>query len=163
MLGMAVLAGAALILFAAAFFSHRRFGLLGLGLAAGYVLSGLWLSTAEFMVSVTGIVPSGIVTNFVATAILILLPPVILMMHGYSYSSLTGRLIGASLFTVLAVAFLAEPITKAIILDGVGLQAMSWISTNAGMIIGVGVMAAVFDVSITPNASGRGGRKGGRK
>lgn len=163
MTGLAIFAGIGLFLFAAAFFSKRRFGLLGLGLAAGYVLSGLWLSTAEFMVSVSGVVPSGVVSNFVATAILIVLPPLVLMMHGYSYSTLTGRLIGSSLFTVLGLAFLAEPITKAIILDGVGLQVLNWLSANSTLIIGIGVMAAVFDVFISPVGGSRGGRKNSKK
>ena len=146
MTSLVILVAVALFLFAGSFFSKRRFGLLGLALAAGYVLSGLWQDTAELMVSMTGLVPSGVVSQFIATLILILLPPTLLLFHGYAYKSITGRLVGSALFTVLALAFLAGPMSKALVLDGIGAQAFQRILGNASLIIGIGVMAAVFDV-----------------
>lgn len=146
MTSLAIFVGVALFLFAGSFFSKRRFGLLGLALAAGYVLSGLWQDTAELMVSMTGLVPSGVVSQFIATLVLLLLPPVMLFFHGYSYKSVTGRVVGSTLFTALALAFLAGPMSKALVLDGIGAQVFQWISGNASLIIGIGVIAAVFDV-----------------
>lgn len=152
MTAVAILAAVALFLFAGSFFSKRRFGLLGLALAAGYVLSGLWHDTAEFMVVALGIFPEGVVTSFVATLALLLMPALLLFFHGYSYKTITGRLIGSLLFTALAVSFLAEPMSKALVLEGVGLQVFGWIVSNATMGIGLGVMAAVFDVFLSKPA-----------
>ncbi len=117
-----------------------------MALAAGYVLSGLWYGTAEFMIAMTGLVPAGVVSGFVATALLILLPPIVLLFHGQAYKSLTGRLVGSFLFTLLAMAFLIAPMSKAFIVDGPSVQVFEWVAKNADLIIGVGVMAAVFDM-----------------
>lgn len=117
-----------------------------MALAAGYVLSTLWHDTAEFMVSMLGFVPSGVVSSFVASMLLILLPPVVLFFHGQSYKNLTGRVVGSFLFTLLAMAFLVTPMTKALVLDGPSAQVFEWVTKNADLIIGVGVMAAVFDM-----------------
>lgn len=117
-----------------------------MALAAGYVLSTLWHDTAEFMVSMLGFVPGGVVSSFVASMLLILLPPVVLFFHGQSYKNLTGRVVGSFLFTLLAMAFLVTPMTKALVLDGPSIQVFEWVTKNADLIIGVGVMAAVFDM-----------------
>lgn len=146
MTSLIVLVGLALVFFALSFFSKRRFGLLGLGLAAGFVLSGLWLDTAEFMVSMTGAVPNGVVSNLVATVLLVLLPSLILLFHGYAYKTVTGRIIGSALFAVLALGFLAEPLGKALVLEGPGADAFGVLASNADLIVGVGVIVAVFDV-----------------
>ncbi len=160
MTGLVVLVGIGLVLFAGSFFSKRRFGLLGLALAAGYVLSLLWLDTAEFMVAMTGFVPTGVVSHFIATVALLLLPPVLLFFHGTAYKTVTGRIVGSFLFTVLALGFLAEPMSKALVLDGVSVQAFGWLKDNAELIMGVGVMAAVFDMFISKPAVFSGsGRK----
>lgn len=149
MTAVAILAAVVLFLFAGSFFSKRRFGLLGLALAAGYVLSGLWHDTAEFMVSALGVFPEGVVTSFIATLALLLLPALLLFFHGYSYKTVTGRLVGSLLFTALAIAFFAEPMSKALVLEGMSVPVFGWIVANAATVIGVGVMAAVFDVFLS--------------
>ena len=117
-----------------------------MALAAGYVLSTLWYDTAEFMVAMLGFVPAGVISGFVATTLLILLPPIVLLFHGQSYKNLTGRVVGSCLFTLLAMAFLITPMTKALIIDGPSVQVFEWVARNADLIIGVGVIAAVFDM-----------------
>lgn len=152
-MSVAIFAGVALFLFAGSFFSKRRFGLLGLALAAGYILSTLWQDTAEFMISATGFVPAGVVSHFVATLALLLIPPTLLFFHGYAYKSLAGRLIGSILFTALALAFIIEPMGKALVLEGPGVPLFNWFTDNADFIIGVGLIFAVFDVFFSKPAS----------
>ena len=152
MISLAILVGVGLFLFAGSFFSKRRFGLLGLALTAGYVLSTLWIDTVEFMVAMTGLVPTGVVSYFIATIILLLLPAVLLFFHGYAYKTVTGRIVGSFMFTALALAFLAEPISKALVLEGVGRQTFAWLTTNAPLVMGVGIMVAVGDVFLSKPA-----------
>lgn len=152
MVSVAILVGVALFLFAGSFFSKRRFGLLGLALTAGYVLAGLWHDTAEFMISALGILPDGVVTSFAATMVLLLFPALLLFFHGYTYKSVTGRLVGSTLFTFLAIAFLATPMAKALVLDSMALQVFGWIEANANTVIGIGVMMAVFDIFLSKPA-----------
>ena len=75
----------AIVLFTGAFLSKRRFGLLGLGLTAGSVISTIWNYNAGLVVSASGLVPEGPLTDAVTSALLILLPAILLFFHGYSY------------------------------------------------------------------------------
>lgn len=148
MTALAILVVSALLLFGGSYFSKRRFGLLGMALAAGYVLSLLWHETVEFMVRASGLVPAGVVSHFVATVILILLPVLFLFFHGVSYKTATGRVVGSLLFTLLALGFLVEPMTAALVVEGSSVGVFQWLSGNAELIMGVGVMAAVLDMCI---------------
>jgi len=143
----------ALALFGAAFFTRRRFGLLGLALTAGYVLSSIWNTTAGLMVSATGIVPRGPMTDAVTLSILVLLPAVILLFHGTTYKNDLARFFGAVCFAGLALAFLVEPISHALVLDGVGAQIYNWITANRDLIISIGIILAVLDLFTTKPAA----------
>ena len=157
MVSLAVLALGALVLFSGGFFSKRRFGLMGLALAAGSVLAGLWSDTVAMMVELVGIVPNGAASHFIAVLILTLLPSVLFFFHaGYVYKSLTGRIIGATLFTVVAFGFLADSVHEAIALDGIGAQVVAWVRSYDEIIVGAGVMAAVLDILISKAAKSIG-------
>jgi len=137
-----------IILFAAAFITKRRFGLLGLALAAGSIISGIWGYEAGLIPSLFSI-PAGSITSTVVASVLILLPAGVLLFHGYHYKSLIGRIIGASLFTILATAFLIEPISRVIVLQGANSEVFTWILRNKDTIIGIGLVVAVIDLFLT--------------
>lgn len=139
----------ALLLFAGAFFSKRRFGLLGLGLAAGAILSPLWSDTASLLLSATGFVPSGPMADGLAVALVILVPAVLLLFQGYKYKSVIGRIIGSLLFTILALAFLSEVIGSTFILTGLAEQVYAWLVMNRGTVISVGMILAVSDILVS--------------
>jgi hypothetical protein len=141
----------ALALFVSAFITKRRFGLLGLALAAGSLLSEIWGYDAGLIASVLGF-PSGPLTSAVLIALIILLPAVILLFHGYTYKSLIGRIIGASLFTLLALALLVEPLGHILVLQGFGSDVYAWLTNNRSIIIGVSLIVAVVDLFLTKPA-----------
>jgi len=149
MLVLALLVGIAAALFAAAFFSKRRFGLLGLALTAGATLSTLWSYDAGLIVSSTGLVPDGPITNAVALAVVVLLPAILLLFHGYTYKNMFGRVVGSLLFTVLALAFLTEPIGSVLALSGISQDVYNFIVANKSTIISIGVIFAVIDLFFT--------------
>ena len=149
MLVIAVLVGIAAALFCAAFFSKRRFGLLGLALTAGATLSTLWSYDAGLIVSSTGLVPDGPITNAVSLAVVVLLPAILLLFHGYTYKNMFGRVIGSLLFTVLALAFLTEPIGSIFALSGVSQEVFNFIVSHKNTIISVGVVFAIIDLFFT--------------
>lgn len=155
-----VIAGLALALFLAAYFSKRRFGLLGLALTAGATLSTIWAYDAGLVISSTGLVPNGPLTNAVALSAVVLLPPVLLLFHGYKYKAKIPRLIGSLMFAVLAMAFLLEPLGYAFDLLGqfgaVYDQALGY----RDLVISVGVALAVVDIFFTrPVSHESGGKK----
>jgi len=141
----------AALLFGAAFITRRRFGLLGLALAAGSLLSGIWGFDAGLIAGSLGI-PSGAVASAVIIALIVLLPAGVLLFHGYTYKTLVGRIIGASLFTLLALAFLIEPLGRVLVLQGFGADVYSWLANNRTAIIGVGLIVAVVDLFLTKPA-----------
>ncbi len=146
-------AGLAIALFVAAFIAKRRFGLLGLALAAGSILSTIWSFDAGLVVSSIGIVPSGPLTTAVTLCIIVLLPAVVLLFHGYTYKNLFARIVGSLLFTVLALAFLIEPLGYALSLQGVGAEAYKWLLANKDIIISIALVLAVVDLFFTKPAS----------
>ncbi len=141
----------ATVLFAAAFIAKRRFGLLGLALAAGSILSGIWEYDAGLVASLFG-VPNSPLAATAVLSVIVLLPAGVLLFHGDSYKSLVGRIIGASLFTLLASAFLIEPLAHVLILQGFGADIFRWLLNNKNLIIGVGLIVAVVDLFLTKPA-----------
>ena len=142
----------AVALFASAFIAKRRFGLLGLALAAGSLLSGIWSYEAGLIAGLVGI-PTGPLTVATTSAIIVLLPAVVLLFHGDTYKTLVGRIIGASLFTLLATAFLIEPLSHVLTLQGFGANVYKWLVDNRTMVIGAGLIAAVVDLFLTKPAN----------
>ena len=152
MVVIAIFAALAIALFAGAFFSKRRFGLLGLALTAGATLSSMWSYDAGLVISSTGLVPEGPLTNAVALSAVTLLPAILLLFHGHAYKNAISRVIGSLLFTVLALAFLVEPIGFALPLSGVAADIYNWLVANRELIISAGVVLAVIDLFFTKPA-----------
>lgn len=149
----------AIVLFAAAFVTRRRFGLLGLALAAGSILSGIWNTDAGLIVSATGLVPRGPLTDTVTLSLLVLLPPILLLFHGTTYKTVIPRIIGSVLFALLALAFLVQPLQYSLALDGFGADVFHWLETNRALIISIGLVAAVVDLFLTNPAHMKEKRK----
>jgi len=146
MIIVAIFLAVVLALFAGSFVSKRRFGLLGLGLAAGAVISPLWGENAGYVVSSTGLIPEGPLVNAVAFSTLILIPAVLFMFHGYTYKHIFERVIGSLLFTLLAAAFLIVPMGAAVTLTGPAAGVYEWLVANHELIISIGVVLAVVDL-----------------
>ena len=145
MIVILILIGIIAALFAGAFFSKRRFGVLGLGLAAGAVISPIWGENAGYIVSAAGIVPEGPLVNAIAASAIILIPAVLFMFNGYTYKHIVGRVIGSLLFALLATAFLVEPIGSVMTLTGPVGVAYQWIVSNRELIISVGLAFVIVD------------------
>ena len=152
MIVLVVIGVLALLLFSGAFISKRRFGLLGLALTAGATLSTLWSYEAGLVLSSTGLVPAGPITNAVALSLVVLLPAIILLFHGYTYKGWIGRTIGSVLFTLLALAFLLDPLQFVLPLEGQSAQLYQLLNDNKGIVISVGVILAIVDLFFTKPA-----------
>jgi hypothetical protein len=145
MIVVAILVAIIVALFVGAFLSKRRFGILGLGLAAGAIISPIWGINAGFVVSSTGLVQEGPIVNAIALSALILIPAVLFMFHGYTYKHMVGRIIGSLLFTLLAAAFLVGPIGATMTLTGPVGNVYQWLVSNQELIVSIGVALAVAD------------------
>ncbi len=161
MITILVLGALCAVLFFGSFVSKRRFGLLGLALTAGATISSIWDYTAGLMVSSTGLVPNGPLTQAVTQSFIVLLPALLLLFHGYTYKNLFGRIVGSLLFAVLGLAFLVEPIGYVLPLEGLGAEVYRQVVNYKDLIISAGVVLAIIDLFFTKPA--RAAEKEGKK
>lgn len=137
------------VLFGLAFFTKRRFGVLGLALAAGAMLSSLWADTLTPIIEEAGVsveVPPLITLVSVG---LVLLPAVLLLFSGPSYKDLPLRLLGAFAFAALALALLVEPLGSALVLTGDSQKVYSFFVDNRVYIVTAGLVLALIDILTT--------------
>ena len=146
-MNVAIVLGIILVtLFALAFFTKRRFGVLGLSLTAGATLSTMWASTLTPFVQKSGFIIAAPPMETVVGAILILLPAILLLFSGPTYSKMNQRLIGAAAFALLASAFLLDPLGGALVLDGDSQEVYTLLADNRMYIITAGIVFALFDL-----------------
>lgn len=136
-------------LFALAFFTKRRFGVLGLALVAGAMVSGLWVADLTPVVAQAGFVLIKPPLESVVAASLTLLPALLLLMSGPSYRASWQRVMGALLFAVLAAVLLLEPLGSALIIEGPGEQLYRFFTHNSVIVITVCVVLALVDLLLT--------------
>ncbi len=149
-----------LALFLWAYVTRRRFGLLGLALAAGSMLSTIWAPAITKAISVHGFVVMNSLTNSFVLSAIVLAPAILILLHGAKYHSSLARFVGALLFTLLALALLVEPLGYALPLTNqTGVQAYNWLTANKQMIISVGLVVAVLDVFLTKPPQHHTGRR----
>lgn len=149
-MNVALVFGIVLIaLFALAFLTKRRFGVLGLALAAGAMLSSLWAETLTPIIEETGFSVDRPPLIMLVSVGLVLLPAVLLLFSGPSYKDLPRRLVGAACFAALALALLVEPLGSAMVLTGDGKVVYEFFVTNRVYIVTGGLILALFDLLTT--------------
>lgn len=136
-------------LFATAYFTRRRFGVLGLALAAGAMLSTLWVGDLTPIIARAGVVLVKPPLESVVSAVLILLPALLLLSSGPSYKAQVQRVIGATAFAVLAASLLLEPLGSALVIEGVGQSVYDFFVHNRVVIITVCLVLAIIDLFMT--------------
>lgn len=134
------------VLFAAVYFTKRRFGALGLALAAGATLSSLWAAPLTPYIQQAGLQVVAPPMQSIVSAALILLPAFLLLFSGPIYSKKIQRGIGATVFALLAVAFLLEPLGGALVLQGESQAVYATLVQNQNWIITGGLLFALFDL-----------------
>lgn len=133
-------------LFATAFITKRRFGVLGLALAAGAVISSYWANDVTAIVRQSGFELALLPLGMIAAIALILLPAILLLLSGPVYKQMTGRIIGSIAFAALALAFMVEPLGSTLVLSGWERDVYEFFVENRVYIITAGIGFAVFDL-----------------
>lgn len=142
------------VLFTVAYFTKRRFGVLGLALTAGAMLSEMWAGTLTPYIEQAGLQVVAPPLETIVSSMLILLPAILLLFSGPTYSKVFQRIVGASMFSLLAAAFLLTPLGNALIITGDGRQVYDFMTDNRSYIITAGIMFALIDLLMvkTPKA-----------
>jgi hypothetical protein len=135
----------ALLLFSLAFVTKRRWGLLGLALVAGSIISASWSSYVTTALQTQGIKLLSPPLNVVVAVCLIILPALILLFVGPKYHKKWQRVTGSLLFAALATLLIAIAIFR----EAPNLMADSQVGALATqaypLIIVVGVIVAIVD------------------
>lgn len=143
------------LLFALAFFTKRRFGVLGLALAAGAMLSTLWVGDLTPIIANAGFVLVKPPLESVVSAMLILAPAVLLLFSGPTYKTMRQRVIGAAAFAMLSTALLLEPLGSALVIDATAKPVFDFFTQYRAVIITAALIYAMLDLLVTktPKAS----------
>ena len=143
---LAILLGS---LFAVAYITKRRFGVLGLALCAGSILSIAWANSLTPWIQSQGISVVAPPLGSVVSTLLVLAPALLLLFSGPTYSSNVQRVIGSAAFAILALMFLLQPIGIALVLDSTGTDIYAALSDNSSGIIAFGIVLALGDMLMT--------------
>ena len=135
-----------IVFFALSFFSRRRFGVLGLALATGVVLSDFWAMPLADFFERSGLSTGALTVPSVTAGLLIIAPAAILFTGGPSYNKLAMRIIGSLCFTLLLVALLIEPLGNSLVLTGENKQVYDWLSEHRYIVISIGFIFAIIDI-----------------
>lgn len=141
-----VLAITVAVFWGLAFFSRRRFGVLGLALAAGALLSLLWAGQMVGIVERSNITLASISVAGLVSVGLVLAPAALLLFSGPSYTNKHGRVVGATLFAVFATTLITEPLSSALVLDAMGHSVFNIIADYQAYIVTGGVILALLDM-----------------
>lgn len=135
-------------LFLTAYLTKRRVGILGLALAAGSILAGLWAGDVTPIVAQAGVeIIRPPLSSLVATT-LILLPPIILFFSGASVKGRVLRLVSSLVFAALAVALLLEPLDAALIVDATSKPIHELLIQYKPIVITSGLILSVLDLML---------------
>lgn len=137
------------LLFAVVFFTKRRFGAPSLALAAGAMLSTLWVGDLTPIIANTGIQIIKPPLSSVVSAVLILLPALLLLSSGPTYKNMIQRVVGALAFAGLAIALLLEPLGSALVIDATGKPVYEFFVQYRAVIVTAGLIFAVVDLLFT--------------
>ncbi len=136
----------ALALFGLAFVTKRRFGVLGLALAAGVVLAQSATSYVSDFLQQQAIPVAPLTYDGTATILLILLPALVLLVGGPTYSSKKAAIIGALGFALLGTFFLLGPLTTTLpTTDTVVRDVLVVVAQSQDIIVIVALVLALLD------------------
>lgn len=143
----------ALALFGVSFLSRRRFGILGLALAAGALLASQMTKDLSRLISQYDIPVEPLSAISAASIFLTLLPALILLLGGPSYKKRKQAITGAIAFTVMAMLLIVEPLTSSMSPDRLMQPFVDWISRYDSVLLALGIGFAVMDawmINIAP-------------
>jgi hypothetical protein len=146
---LAVIAGILVTLFGLAFATKRRYGVLGLGLAAGVLLASNARPFVSDFYEVNGLPTSPLTADTAAIITLVLLPSLLMMISGPAYSKKISAVVGALGYAVVGTILLIGPLLTALPTEPTVSVALHQIADNQKIIVSFGVIIAIIDAMWT--------------
>ncbi len=133
-------------LFAMTYFTKRRFGVLGLALCAGALLSTMWTPQVTELVRSAGVELVAPPLANVVSAAIVLLPAIFLLFSGPTYYKKWQRIVGSLAFALLATSFVLVAFESQLNLDETGQQLYDFLTQNRSLIVTGAVIYALLDL-----------------
>ncbi len=157
---LAVIIGILVILFALAFFTRRRFGVLGLALAAGTVLSQYATNDLANVFHHYNLSVGQIDHKIIASIFLIVSPALLLLAGGPTYHDKKSAIIGATAFSLLGMFFVLGPLSSILPTDNAAMRDVLVTMSNVQNYVIIGALVfALIDTFMIHGAAGRRHRK----
>lgn len=134
-------------LFLLAVITKRRFGALGLGLAAGVLLNLQFNRPLAAWLESSAVRLEPFAAETLATVAIVLTPALLLLLGGPKYQTVRSALMGGLGFVVMAVALLLEPLSRDSFWVAETFRPLvEFLAEWQGMVVAVGVAVAVGDM-----------------
>jgi hypothetical protein len=147
MTGLIIIVATFAILFLLAFFTKRRFGYLGLGLAAGVLLNQLIGGPLGDLLTGTGLDVNPLQPKDIVTIVLTILPSVLLLWTGPKHHQKLGRFLTSLLYALITTALILLPITHAFPVDDANARnILTMISDIQLPLLTFGIVLAILDI-----------------
>lgn len=149
-MGFMMVAGGLLsVCFVLMFFVGRRYGVMALALAAGALMSSLWVSDLTPLVAKAGVIVVQPPLEVIVAAGLTLIPALLVLFSGPTYHAKGGRLVGSLFFGALAVLLLLEPIQSGVVVDGMSRPIVAALTSYKPVGVTFLLVLAVVDIWVT--------------
>ena len=136
----------AVALFALAFFTRRRFGVLGLALTAGVVLSEQATGEVATFLQLGDFPVEPLTYKSAAVIVLLLAPALLLLFSGPRYNDQRAAAFGGVAFAVFGTVLLLAPLSMSLPLASTSIAPLlTQIALNTPLIIATSVILAVID------------------
>jgi uncharacterized membrane protein YozB (DUF420 family) len=135
-------------LFLATYITKRRLGILGLALAAGFVVASFWTSDLTPLVAKAGIEIIRPPLGSVVATFLTLLPALLIFFSGANVKGTISRLLHSGVFALLAIAFLVEPLGSALVVDGTAKPVYDFLQRYHTILITAGLALSILDLML---------------
>jgi hypothetical protein len=142
---LAVIIGIVVTLFGLAFVTKRRYGVLGLALAAGVLLASNARPFVSDFYEVNRLPTSPLTADTAAIITLVLLPSLLMMISGPVYSKKSTAIIGALGYAVVGSVLLLGPLLTALPTEPTVTPLLRQIADNQKVIVSVGIIVAIID------------------
>lgn len=146
---LAVILGILAVLFALAFVTRRRYGVLGLGLAAGVMLAANARPFVSGFYEMNRLPTSPLSADTAAIITLVLLPSLLLMISGPSYHKKLSAVIGAAGYAFIGTVLLIGPLVTALPPEPTVSAVLGQIAASQQVIVSSGIILALIDTMWT--------------
>lgn len=158
MLTLIILGGSLLLLFLLAFIMKRRFGVLGLALTAGALLSTYWTAAVQAFLEQQGITLAAPPLSGVVALALALFPAVLLLFGGPTYNNKSQRIFGSLLFALMAFLIVLPNLTTIFVVEPNAEPIIANIMQYKSSVLAVLIVYATIDTMLA-----QGKKKGDEK